>query len=156
MNHFQSLLLGAFLATVGGFLSQEYAAQRDRQRRRNLLRIFLRHLVLQMNGIFGRFVETYQRTNIASVLYLAELQNTRMGYDRNSDWIILFDEQLRQRIFDYFNREQLARVYIDLMIRLAGQPNFAHEYTNQQIAVKMQDIANLQALGEDILRRLGE
>jgi len=153
-NPLGSLVLGAILSIIGGFFGQEYGSWRQQGRTRKLLCVLLTHEIHQMNRIVDKLIEAYERTNVAYNIYLAELGNARTSYDRNSDWIILFDEGLRQDIFDYFNKEQLTRGYLVNLNQAVGTTTPTPQYLVDEIRKQIQAFKEMRTLGEKILPRV--
>ena len=155
-NQFWTLILGSGLAVIGGFAGQEYAGMRQRQRLKSLLSVLLDHQIQQMNRIIDKLSETYDKTKIPYVIYLTELQNARVGYDRNSDWIILFSQDMRQKIFDYFNKEQLARSMLSALVAAANDPKFQRDYVQNETQVQVENLKAIRQLGEQIRSDLND
>ena len=154
VNEAGPLILGGFLAVLGGVLQHEYVQWRSRQRQKKLLRVFLVHEIRQINRILDKLIETYDKSKTVYLLYLVELAAARPGYDRNSDWIILFEEEVRQKIFDYFNTEQITRTALQALVGLLSQPGIDINAANGEIAKQINALRNMKGNGEDVIHRI--
>jgi len=148
------VVLGGILAVSGGFLQQEYSLRRNQARQKKLLTHLLSQVIQEVNRIIRKLIETYDKTSIVYVLYLTELSNARVSYDRNSDWAVLFDDDLRRGVFDYFAREQVTRSYLHVLISLVGKPEFPPDHVKSETVKQIAIFRELAVQGDGLVDKV--
>lgn len=102
------VVLGAVLALMASvvMIFIQNAAKESRQRQ--LLKTLLHQEIETINAFLDRLIQDAAIVGYIPLLRITAIQNIRQGYDRNRDWLILFQDDVRRDIFSFYVHLQIA------------------------------------------------
>lgn len=102
------VVLGAFLALIASVVMVFVQNTAKERRTRRLLQTLLRHEIEAVNESIHHLIQQANFIGFIPLLRIAAIKNVRQGYDRNRDWLILFEDDLRRDLYQFYLQLQLT------------------------------------------------
>jgi hypothetical protein len=171
-------IVGAVIVTIGTILvareqikrddvreerrlqSAEAQRQRDLRERAGLIRRLLRMEIEFLDDLGDQLTVAAARDRSFNIVLLNGLNSARQGIDRNRDWLVLIEEQLRMPLFEWVHAHGTATSSALLVENFAfmllsqGTNPLENQWVvseRQRLLVEFQNLSNR---GRDLIARL--
>lgn len=118
------IVLGAFLALIGGIITQIVMVKWGDIRTRKSLILLLTDLITQINAIIEELNNGYMKTGMALLAHIFNINNNLAVFGRNREFVIkLSQAKLRKDIIDYFDRVSISNMALQGFESMRHQPS---------------------------------
>ena len=122
------VVLGAVLALMTSIAVEFVRGSITQRRTKSLLSTLLVDEVESIVDILGRLKSEANASGYFSFMLIGQIPAARSGFDRNRDWIILYnDEKLRRQIFKFYQDMGATAVSCDSLERGKSDPVMSKE-----------------------------
>lgn len=153
------VVLGAVLALIASVVMVFVQNAARERRTRQLLKTLLRQEIETINAFIDRLIQEAAIVGYIPLLRITAIQNIRQGYDRNRDWLILFQDDVRRDIFSFYIHLQIALgdaqglENLALDPRVSSLPNWPHTLANERKRL-LTSFGDLATTGKALLSRI--
>ncbi len=155
------VVLGAVLALITSVVMAFVQRKIHERRTCNLLKTLLRHEIETITESLTRLGQQAAVAGFIPLLSVMAIKDIRQGYDRNRDWLILFKEDVRRDVFDFYTRLHIALndahglETLNIDPRAASIPNWQHVLVTERRRL-LSSFSDLDAAGKALLPRIGK
>lgn len=105
MNELWLLVVGAFLAIIGGAANDEFSSYRERGRKRSAIQVSLADELREIETTIGKMHEVWTTTKIFPPSYIVDLLSGTAAYDNlRPELYLVKDADLRKDINDFYKK----------------------------------------------------
>lgn len=151
------LVIGAVLATGGGVVTEWIKIHLDERRKKNALKARLFVLIDKSVKSIKSLVETYEDSDphLIHGAYLDKLKATATLYDHVSEDLYLADQDLRDGIMDFFDKQNsLVSEVNELVSASSGRASKEAKELQSEHDRKISTFRSLKTDGEKLLTEL--
>ncbi len=154
-NSLTWLIGGALLATLGGVITEWVKIHLDERRKKNAVKARLFVLVDKSVKSVKSLVETYEQSSphLIHGTHIDKLKGIIVLYDHLSEDLYLLDQSFRDKIMEFFDRQNSLVSEVNELVSGSGASKEAKELQAEHDR-KISTFRSLKSDGENILGEL--
>lgn len=149
------LLIGALMATLGGVFTEWIKIHLDEHRKTNSVKARLFVLIDKSVKSIKSIVETYEQSDphLIHGVYIDKLKAVITLYDHISEDLYLLDQSLRDKIMEFFDKQNSLVSEVNELVSASGVSKEAKELQAEHDR-KISTFRSLKSDGEQLMKEL--
>jgi len=108
-------VIGAILACVGGIAVEWYREYKNNKCKTNLFTKMLKDDFIRSIKLYEELIKVWNNNCTVWLGTLAYIRASRELYHRYKEWILIYPESLRSKIFEYYHKSDIAINYLEYL-----------------------------------------